>query len=182
MKLKFNITKIIAVSVFLLFISVGFVQAQKVKASQKGTVSQFVADTEITIEYSRPVARGRTLFGDKGIVNYNKMWMPGANEASNIKFSSDVTINGKPLKAGRYSFWVIPNEKSWLMILSTDWDQWHTRYPGKKKDALRFEVAPEKGDHMEVMTFYFPVVTKNSATLRLHWGKTIIPMEIKLVD
>jgi hypothetical protein len=178
---RIDMAKTVIGLVFSLLLFTNAVQAQSVRASQKATVSQFVADTEIMIEYSRPVARGRTLFGNKGIVKYNKIWMPGANEASTIKFSSDVLINGKSLKAGKYSFWVIPNEKSWLIILSKDWDQWHTKYPGTKDDALRFEVAPEEGSHMEVMAFYFPVVTKNSTMLHLHWGKTIIPMEIKLV-
>ncbi len=179
MKLKLDITRTIAIFVFLLSLTVGIAQAQ-VKASQKGTVSQFVANTETSIEYSRPVARGRILFGSEGIVKYKKIWMPGANKASNIKFSSDVLINGKPLPAGRYSIWTVPDEKKWTIMLSKDWDQWHTLYPGKDLDALRIEVSPEEGSHMEVLAFYFPVVTKNSTTLRLHWGKTIIPIEIKL--
>lgn len=180
MQLKNKIINFSLVLVLSLFVSVGFVLAQKVRASQKGTVSQFIANTEITIEYSRPVARGRTLFGDKGIVKYKKMWMPGANEASNIKFNNDLIINGNLIKAGRYSFWAIPDEKKWTIIFSTDWEQWHTLYPGKDKDALRLEISPEEGSHMEVLAFYFPEVTKSSAKLHLHWGKTIIPFKINL--
>lgn len=184
MKIKTNLIKIGVVFVLLLFVTIGNVEAQKkkVKPSQKASVSQFVADTIISIEYSRPVARGRTLFGSDGIIKFNKMWMPGANEASNIKFSNDVLVNGELLKAGRYSIWAIPNEKEWTIIFSKDWDQWHTAYPGEKEDALRVVVSPTEGSHMEVMAFYFPVVTSNSATLHLHWGKTIIPFLITLVE
>ena len=91
-------------------------QPPKVKPSQKGTVSQTVANTEILIIYYRPVARGRTLFGPKGIIKFDKMWMPGANEATNIIFTDDVLIHGKSLKAGRYSIWSIPSESKWTII------------------------------------------------------------------
>lgn len=110
------------------------------------------------------------------------MWMPGANSATNIRFSDDVLINEKPLKAGRYSIWTIPNDKEWIVIFSNDWDQWHTKYPGKKEDALRLKISPERGSHMEVMAFYFPLVSSDSTTLHLHWGKTILPFEIELVE
>ena len=159
-----------------------FGQKPGVKKSQFATVSQRIAGTTVTVEYSRPVARGRKLFGPDGIVKYGKMWMPGANKASFIKFSSDVTVNGKYLKAGSYSFWIIPGDKKWLVMLSTDWDQWHTAYPGESKDAARFEVEPVEGSHMETLAYYFPVVGPDGATLRLHWGKTIIPMTIKLAS
>ncbi len=181
-----SIKKTLIVNVFvcvgLCLMLGGATNAQSVRASQKGTVSQRVANTEIIIEYSRPSARGRVLFGPKGIVKYRGIWMPGANEASNIKITGDVVLNGAPLAAGRYSFWTIPGEDEWTIILSKDWDQWHTRYPGKDKDALRFNVSPKEGSHMEMMTFYFPLVTKNSASINLHWGKIIIPFEIKLAE
>ena len=181
MKLEFNaVKKIITVFMLVVFFGVGMAEAQRVRPSQKGTVSQMIANTEIFIEYSRPSAKGRVLFGAKGIVKYKKIWMPGANEASNIKFSRDVLVNGKPLKAGRYSIWSIPNQGEWTIIFSKDWDQWHTKYPGKNQDALRIEVSPKEGSHMELLTFYFPLVTSNSAMLNLHWGKTYIPFEIKL--
>ncbi len=165
----------------LAFLAVG-ADAQQVRASQKAAVSQRVANTDIAIEYSRPSAKGRVLFGEKGIVKYSEVWMPGANEASNIKFSRDVLLNGQPLKAGRYSFWVIPEEKKWTVILSTDWDQWHTSYPGRDEDALRFDIDTKVGSHKEMLTFYFPQVTANSAVINLHWGTVIIPFEIRLAE
>ena len=172
--------KNLLIAVLLVLSSVIAIQGQTIRKSQFATVSQKIANTTVSVDYSRPVARGRTLFGPDGIVKYEKIWMPGANEASFLKSSSDLLINGKPLKAGSYSFWAIPRKKKWTLILSTDWDQWHTRYPGKEKDALRFDIEPEQGAHMETLAFYFPVVTANSAILRLHWGSTIVPIEIKL--
>lgn len=167
---------------FVILVSAGCVYSQTggVRASQRASVYQEVASTRIRIEYSRPVAKGRRLFGPGGIVRFGGIWMPGANEASNISFSSDVLINGESVKAGRYSFWTIPGEKAWTLILSKDWDQWHTAYPGRKEDALRIRVAPETGSHMETLAFYFPVVSRTGATLNLHWGTTIIALDIKV--
>ena len=72
--------------------------AQAQRASQHGSVSQRIANTTVTIEYNRPVARGRELFG--ALVPYGRIWHPGADEASNITFSTDVQVNGQPLAAG----------------------------------------------------------------------------------
>lgn len=157
-------------------------QDKGVRASQKASVSQRVAKTEITIDYSRPSAKGRVLFGPDGIIEFGEIWMPGANEASYIKISDDVFLNGKQLSAGSYSIWTIPGEDKWTIILSTDWEQWHTQYPGEDKDAIRFSVKPIEGSHMELLTFYFPAVAADSAVLNFHWGKTILPFEIKLVE
>ncbi|RNC83813.1 MAG: DUF2911 domain-containing protein [Balneola sp.] len=153
--------------------------AQSVRKSQKGTVSQQIAQTMISIEYHRPVARGRVLFGDEGIVNYDKVWMPGANEATTIEFSEDVSINGSELKKGKYSVWTIPGETEWTVIFSNQWDAWHSRYP-EGEDELRITAIPEEGVHMEVLAFYFPEVTEDSAILRFHWGSTVIPLVIRL--
>lgn len=153
--------------------------AQSVRKSQLGTVSQRIAQTEINIEYHRPVARGRILFGEDGIVKYDAVWMPGANEATTIELSEDVSINGSELKKGKYSVWTIPGESEWTVIFSNQWDTWHSRYPDGE-DELRISAIPEEGAHMEVLAFYFPEVTEDSAVLRFHWGTTVIPLDITL--
>ena len=85
----------------------------QVQASQSGSVSQTIANTELTITYDRPVARGRALFG--GIVPYGEIWNPGANDATAITLSRAVTINGHRLDAGKYSIWAIPGEREWTV-------------------------------------------------------------------
>lgn len=148
----------------------------EVKASQSGSVSQTVANTEITVTYDRPVARGRELFG--GIVAYGEIWNPGANDATAVSFSRPVTVNGQPLDAGAYSIWAIPDPEEWTLIFSRAADVFHQPYPGEEHDALRLAVTPLRGDHMETLAFYFPMVEKKAAELRLHWGETIVPLAI----
>ena len=148
----------------------------QVQASQSGSVSQTIANTKLTITYDRPVARGRALFG--GIVPYGEIWNPGANDATAITLSRAVTINGNRLDAGKYSIWAIPGEREWTVIFSRAADVFHQPYPGEEHDALRLTIAPTTGDYVETLAFYFPVVEKKDAELRLHWGKTIVPFAI----
>ena len=148
----------------------------QVKASQSGAVSQTVATTEITVTYDRPVARGRELFG--GIVAYGQVWNPGANDATTITLSGPITINSMVLPAGQYSIWAIPDPDEWTVIFSRAADVYHEPYPGEEHDALRLTVAPQSGDYMETLVFYFPMVEKKDAELRLHWGETIVPFQI----
>lgn len=87
-----------------------------VRKSQAAAVSQRVADTEITVTYSRPVARGRELFG--ALIAYGKVWNPGADQATAVRFSRDVELEGRTLAAGAYSVWVIPNAAAWTVIFN----------------------------------------------------------------
>ncbi len=151
---------------------------EKVQKSQAAAVSQRVANTEITITYSRPVARGRALFG--ALVPYDQVWNPGADQATAIAFTRDVHVNDQALPAGKYSVWAIPRADRWTMIFSQAAEVYHTPYPGEAQDALRLEVEPEKGAHMEALTFYFPVVEGKDAVLRLHWGEVMVPLSIRV--
>lgn len=158
--------------------SLPIIPLDEVKPSQSGSVTQTVANTDITVTYDRPVARGRELFG--GIVAYGEIWNPGANDATAISFSRSVTINGHPLEAGAYSIWAIPDPDEWTLIFSRAADVFHQPYPGEEHDALRLTVAPVSGDHMETLAFYFSTVEKKGAELRLHWGQTVVPLQIEV--
>jgi len=153
--------------------------AQGVPFSQHGTVSQRVSHTNIDIEYNRPVARGRALFG--ALVKWDTIWHPGADSASRIRFDKDVVLQDKPLAKGEYSVWLIPRERApWTLILSSASHVFHSPYPGSQHDVLRVDIAPEQGGHMEALAYYFPVVGRDSVILRIHWGETMLPVRIKV--
>ncbi|HEY3219227.1 MAG TPA: DUF2911 domain-containing protein [Gemmatimonadales bacterium] len=153
----------------------------QVPRSQHGSVTQRVGTTDIAISYNRPVARGRTLFGDDGVVHWGRRWHPGADTATTISFSKDVMIEGQHLAAGRYSLWTIPDKppEQWTVIFNRGVGGWHTNYPGESQDALRVKVSTETGSHFETLTYYFPMVDADSALLRLQWGTMVVPMKIK---
>ena len=126
--------------------------AQGVPFSQHGTVSQRVSHTNVAIEYNRPVARGRALFG--ALVKWDSIWHPGADSATHISFDKDVTFEGKPLAKGEYSIWLIPRAQApWTLILSSASRVFHSPYPGGQHDVLRVDIAPEKGAHMETLAW-----------------------------
>ena len=148
------------------------------QASQHGVVSQTVNRTVITLGYDRPVARGRDLFGN--LVEYDALWTPGANRATWIDFSEPVKLEGNALDAGRYAIWMVPKgNEPWEIVVVSEWDTDHGLFPFGE-EVFRAMVRPETGAHMEVLAYYFPVVGPYEATLRFHWGSTIIPLRIEV--
>ena len=155
-------------------------RAQGYPASQRARVDQTVAFTDISVVYGRPVARGRTLFGDSALVKWNVIWHPGADSATRITFSRDVKLEGRDVKAGEYTVWLIPRANApWTFILNRAAHVFHIPYPGEGSDALRVDVMPERGSHMETLAFYFPVVLRDDAVMRIHWGEMMVPVRIK---
>ena len=152
-------------------------EAPKVKPSQHGTVSQRIADTTITLEYNRPVARGRELFGK--LVPYGRVWCPGADDCTTIELSTKVTVEGQELPAGKYSVWAEPGPEKWIFIFNKQANVFHTRYPAGQ-DALRVEVTPRTGSHMETLAFYFPAVDGRKGELAFQWGTVVVPMKLEV--
>jgi hypothetical protein len=136
---------------------------------------QMVGHTRIDIIYRRPVARGRDLFG--ALVPWGRVWTPSADTAAIIAFSTPVRLNDSALPAGTYSLWAIPQADQWTVIFSKSPRVFHLAYP-QGQDALRVQVTPQSGEHMETLAFYFPLVDADSAVLNMHWGKTIVPLRI----
>jgi hypothetical protein len=153
-------------------------QSSTPRRSQRAALMQMVGQTKIEILYSRPVARGRELFG--ALVPWGRVWNPGADTATQITVSTDVLVNGQRLAAGTYSLWAIPGQDVWTVILNRAAPVWHLPYPGEEKDALRVRVVPQRGEHMETLAFHFPVVDGSRAVLHLQWGTTIVPLEIQV--
>ena len=152
--------------------------AQGYPFSQRGSVTQNVALTEITVTYGRPVARGRALFGQ--LVPWDSVWHPGADSATRVSFSHDLLLDGHAVKAGEYSLWLVPREHgTWTFILSRAAHVFHKPYPGPSDDALRFEVMPETLSQMESLAIYFPSVLRDEGVMRIHWGLTGVSVRVK---
>ncbi|MEO5567807.1 MAG: DUF2911 domain-containing protein [Gemmatimonadaceae bacterium] len=156
----------------------GVSAAQGYPPSQRASVVQNVALTKVEITYGRPVARGRALFGQ--LVPWDSIWHPGADSATRISFDHDVMVEGKPLKAGAYSLWLIPREgQPWTIIFSRASQVFHRPYPGVGEDALRVDVTPVTASHVESMAIEFPMVLRDDAVMRIHWGTVAAPIRIK---
>jgi hypothetical protein len=151
--------------------------AQDIRKSQLASVTQMIGTARVEIIYRRPVARGRNLFG--ALVPWGRLWSPSADSAALLSTTKTLTIGGGRLPAGKYSVWAIPDKESWTIVFSSATPAFHLRY-SQGKDVLRVKAKPRAGDHMETLGFYFPMVDADSAELDLHWGRTIVPMAIKV--
>ncbi len=153
-------------------------RAQMYPFSQRSEISQMVAFTRITIEYGRPTARGRALFGT--LVPWDSVWHPGADNATRISFSRDVLLEGQSVKAGTYTTWLLPRATAaWTFVLSRAVGVSHTPYPGPARDAMRVDIPSDSASHLETLTYHFPVVSRDEATLRLQWGVLGVSLHIK---
>jgi len=182
-------------------------QIKPIRPSQKGSVMQTIGVTDITITYSRPAVKGRTIFADapasmaeraKGeatldnqnerkagepIVPYNHVWRAGANEATMFVVTDDVLINGQPLKAGTYSLHTVPGKDEWTIIFNNDAGQWGSFTYDDKKDALRVKTKPQMvSDNQELLTFNFEPVSESSATVNIRWEKVRVPFTVEVKD
>jgi hypothetical protein len=152
--------------------------AQGYPFSQRATISQNVALTTITVSYGRPVARGRPLFGQ--LVPWDSVWHPGADSATRVVFDHDVKVEGHDLRAGEYSLWLVPHEhRPWTVIFSRAAHTFHKPYPGEADDVLRVDVTPESASHVETLEIEFPLVLRDDAVMRIHWGTVGVPIRIK---
>lgn len=146
------------------------------RPSPKGSVMQTIGLTDVTVTYSRPGVKGRTIWG--GLVPYDKVWRTGANEATTISFSDDVTIDGQKLAAGTYSLHTIPGKDEWTIIFNKDAKQWGSYEYKQEHDALRVRVKPQVSEMTEWMMFSFQNLTSTSGQLVLQWEKLKVAVTI----
>ncbi len=135
--------------------------------------------TTASVAYGQPSKRGREIFG--GLEPYGKVWRTGANEATEITFKRDVTFGGARVKAGTYTLFTIPGEKTWTVILNSSLKQWGAYQYEKIKGNDVAKVTVEAGTNPEVvekLTLSFkPVGTAEH--LVIAWDKTRVEVEIK---
>jgi len=155
-----------------------FAQLDLPRVSPKATVSQTVGLTDVTITYCRPGVKGRVIWG--GLVPYDQVWRTGANEATTITFSDDVTVDGTRLPAGTYGLFTIPGKDEWTVIFSKGAKQWGAYEYKAEEDVLRIKAKPQPSQFQELMTFSFPAVSTESAEVALSWEKLTIPFTVKM--
>ena len=109
---------------------------------------------------------------------YNEVWRTGANENTIIKFTDDVTIEGKPLAKGTYALFTIPGENQWTVIFSKVHTAWGSFTYNQADDALRGTVKPQATELREAMTFDFDDVKADSAVATLRWEKVAVPFKV----
>ena len=145
--------------------------------SPYASTTQRIGVNDVTITYHRPGVKGRKIWGE--LVPFGQVWRAGANEATTITFTEDVTVEEHALRAGTYAFFTIPGEKEWTLIFSKEPKQWGAFDYKEGKDALRVKVAPKPSPPEEWLSFRFRDLTLNSAVAVLSWEKVEVPFVIR---
>lgn len=149
-------------------------QVETPQASPSSKVEQTVGLTNVSIDYSRPGAKGRTVYGD--LVPYGKNWRTGANANTVITFDEDIKVNGQELKRGKYALYTTPKADSWDVIFYSATDNWGLpKTWDESKVALRTTVKPETlNKPVESFTISLNNLSNDSATLDLAWERTMV--------
>lgn len=145
--------------------------------SPSTTVTQKIGFTDLTIKYSRPAVKGRSIFGK--LVPYGELWRTGASDATILTISDPMTIAGKPLPAGKYSLFTIPTRTEWTVILNSYTEGHGTAGYEPKNDVLRFTIKPDSSVRFyESFTIEVQDLMKNGANLYLNWAHTSVHFPI----
>jgi len=145
--------------------------------SPKSDVTQVVGLTDVHIEYSRPSAKGRAVFGD--LVPFGKLWRTGANANTIVTFSEDVKIGGKDLPKGSYGLYSIPKADSWDVIFYKDINNWGLPAEwNENKVVLRTNVKSESlNRNVETLTIAVNNISNDSGSLEISWEKTLVAVK-----
>ena len=146
--------------------------------SQHAQITQRIGITNITINYHRPLVKGRKVFG--GLQPYGQVWRAGANENTTIEFTDPVAVEGNPLAAGTYGLHMIPGEQEWTVIFSKAATSWGSFTYDQKEDALRVAVKPQPSEFHEALTYDFDDPKPNATTVTLRWDKVAVPFRVEV--
>lgn len=141
------------------------------KASPAAKATGKAAGADITISYSSPSVKGRTIWGE--LVPYGKVWRAGANEATTFETSKDITVEGKALPAGKYSLFAVPGQNEWQIHFNSQTGQWGTQHDATK-DVAVVTVKPKAAGMNERLLYE---VTGKGFSLK--WDKLEVPVSIK---
>ena len=141
--------------------------AQESKKKERASPHETVIGNHIQITYGRPYMKGRVIFGN--LVELDKVWRTGADEATQITFDKDCSINGRPLKAGTYTLFTIPGKVEWMLILNSKLGQWGAYSYEENKKYNVIEAALGSKDLTEPVE-QFTIKIENDG-VRMEWEK-----------
>ncbi|MFY7880644.1 MAG: DUF2911 domain-containing protein [Lacibacter sp.] len=166
--------------IFLAFLTLTTTKAQSLKIPQPSpaqTIKQDFGLGSIEISYSRPSAKGRTVYGD--LVPYGDIWRTGANSATTISFSDEVNINGVKIPAGKYGLLTIPGQKEWTLIISKQTNVTSPADYKQDQDLVRVVVQPAvSATPTETFTIQIANIKNTSCDVQLIWEKTIVALPV----
>ena len=148
------------------------------RQSQHAQLTQRIGVTDITINYHRPLANGRAIWGK--LVPYGQVWRAGANENTTITFSDPVSIEGHDLEKGTYGLHMIPGESEWTVIFSKNATSWGSFSYKQDEDALRVTVKPQTAELHDALAYDFDELKPDSTLVTMRWEKVAVPFKVSV--
>jgi hypothetical protein len=145
-------------------------------ASPPSSLSQAVGLCEVTIQYTRPAARGGAVWG--AAVPWDEVWRAGGDAPTTIQFSHDAEVQGQPIAAGTYSLWAIPNREAWTLLFSRAAADSADAPYDPSLEALRIRARPREAPYQESLEMTFPDVGTDTVRVELHWAEVAVPFDI----
>ena len=147
--------------------------------SVRDTVRATIGDATFTVDYGRPLARGRTLVG--GVIPYDRVWRTGANAATQLTISAPVTLGGLQLPAGGYTLWTVPRANGVELIVNRQTGQWGTGYDRSRDFGRTPMTVDTLAQPVEQFTISIAGKDARSGTLAMDWGsfRWTAPIEVR---
>ena len=178
-KVSSSIFKLGLLACFAFLFSFVVSAQDKTPLSPPANTSAKIGAATVTVDYSSPGVKGRTI--GKEIAPYGQVWRTGANAATKITFSKDVMLEGKPVKAGTYSLFTVPNENEWVIILNKTAEQWGAFKYEEVQDLLRVKVKPTTSkENNERFKIAITEKGKHAGVMTLLWGNISVPVNIRV--
>lgn len=190
MKQHYTLLAALVFGAFIFMPAPGTAQLDLPRGSQMATVTQRIGITDVSITYSRPSVNEREIWGKLVPYGMNNLgfgtakespWRAGANENTVIKFTHDVSIEGKTLEAGTYGLHMVLSEDGQAeLIFSKNHTAWGSYFYNPSEDVMRVSVQTKEAPHTELLTYNFPEVGANTAVASLNWADKAIPFTIEV--
>jgi hypothetical protein len=161
-------------------VNAGLIKEDKMKGSPVRMAMTNIGASHVHVTYGSPGVKGRNIWG--GLVSYDLVWCAGAHNATWMSFSGDITVNGKPLKAGKYGFFIIPKASGpWTIIFNADAEMHLADEYDQAKDVLRLEVQPlaDALESLPRLTYSVKEDSKGMGHILFAWDKKRIKLDIK---
>lgn len=173
--MKFFTSTAIALCLLLTGLTAHSQEDKSKRPSPPAFVKQTVGELTISVDYSQPSLKGRTIGKDMEPLP-GKVWRTGANEATVFEVSKDVTVEGKALPAGKYGLFTLVNGDEWTIIFNKTWDQWGAFSYKEEEDQLRVTVKAGKTDPFAEK---FTITISETGTVALLWGEYKVEFSVK---
>jgi hypothetical protein len=153
----------------------------QIRASEIGMMSQTIDGTKITIEYSRPRARGRDQLFGTPFVHWGETWTPGANWATTLDVNKNIKLNGRAVPKGKYSVWMVVRQTGpWTLVLDPRSRRYHMDPPDSTATQIRFPARVTSVPFTDVLTWSMPELRINGGTLTMQWDRSRVSMDVEV--